>query len=535
MFEMSGRNIDCLFIGSNYMKLEETEKLMRLADSGSYREFNFEFVQHNQKLYSLAELYNNFRYGSNDITVGSIFSATIAYLANYLHNRGLTFDYVNSFREEREELIDMLKTCNIQTIAIPTTLYVTLQPILEIVSFVRKYNNTAKIVIGGPFIFNLLIEDNEAEEQANLFDRINGDFYIYSAQGEKALVNLINRIKSKSNSFEDIENLFYKQGTKYIKTANVPENNSLEDNMVDWTLFSSKMKESILVRTSISCPFSCSYCEYPIRNGKYRTASVAAVERELNSIAQIDKIKNVYFIDDTLNFPPQRFKDILRMMIKNKYKFKWGSFFRCQFADREMIELMKESGCIMLFLGIESGNQMILDRMNKNATLDVFRKGLQLINEFEIPSTASFVIGFPGETEETINETIQFIEETKPTFYAMNLWYFSKFSAIANQRDKYDLKGSEYGWSHHTMDCKTAVGLMEKMLLTIKNSIHLPKYNFDNTGILNLFNQGMSIEQVKNLVSAFNNGIEQKLLDTNNVEFSRSLIDRMISQFPEPI
>ncbi len=529
---MSVRNIDCLFIGSNYIPLEETEKLMRLAGSGSYREFNFEFVQHNKKLYSLSELYNKFRYGTDDITVGSIFSATIAYLATYLHRRGLTFDYVNSFKEEKEELIEMLRTCNIQTIAIPTTLYVTLQPILEIVSFVRKYNNTAKIIIGGPFIFNLLIDNNDADEVANVFDRINADFYIYCAQGEMALVNLINRIKSNSNSFEDIENLFYKQEGKYVKTANVNENNNLEDNMVDWTLFRHKMKKSILVRTSISCPFACSYCEYPIRNGKYRTAGVDAIERELNTIEQIDSIKNVYFIDDTLNFPPQRFKDILRMMIKNKYKFKWGSFFRCQFADREMIELMKESGCIMLFLGIESGNQMILNRMNKCATLDVFRKGLELINEFDIPSTASFVVGFPGETEETIQETIQFIEETKPTFYAMNLWYFSKFSAIANQRDIYGLKGSEYGWSHDTMDCGTAVSLMEKMMLSVKNSIHLPKYNFDNTGILNLFNQGMSIEQVKNLVNAFNEGIRHKLLSPSDAVFSDLLIDEMKKQFP---
>src|SRR5580692_8915848 len=76
------------------------------------------------------------------------------------------------------------------------------------------------------------------------------------------------------------------------------------------------------------------------------------------------------FVDDTFNVPLPRFKKLLRMMIDKAWGFEWISFFRCSNADEEAFDLMARSGCIGVFLGIESGDQTILEYMDKHAKVE---------------------------------------------------------------------------------------------------------------------------------------------------------------------
>ncbi|MFC2141146.1 PhpK family radical SAM P-methyltransferase, partial [Acidobacteriota bacterium] len=167
------KNIDCLFIGHNEMSFTEYEKTLRNmgTNSGAYRDLNLNFLRYNNTPYSAAEIFNLFCRDGNGSTsnplstplrMGETFSAAIAYLGTYLDRRGFTFDYINSFQEEKEELSKKLTQENILLIAIITTLYVSVFPVLEIMSFIKKYNPLVRVVIGGPFISNQVrIQDPE--------------------------------------------------------------------------------------------------------------------------------------------------------------------------------------------------------------------------------------------------------------------------------------------------------------------------------------------------------------------------------------
>jgi radical SAM superfamily enzyme YgiQ (UPF0313 family) len=76
------------------------------------------------------------------------------------------------------------------------------------------------------------------------------------------------------------------------------------------------------MRTSLSCPFSCTFCNFPKYAGRYRLASLETVENEIRELNGLGNISGMWIIDDTYNFPPDRFKDVLRVMIKNKNKIK---------------------------------------------------------------------------------------------------------------------------------------------------------------------------------------------------------------------
>ncbi|GAA0709946.1 hypothetical protein GCM10008904_21230 [Paraclostridium ghonii] len=509
------KTIDCFFIGYNQMDVASHLNMLKGMgeNSGAFRDFNLDFVYYEDKPYTAAELFNRFHKESrkddfNEFNLGNVFNSTIAYLGTYLHRRGFNFDYVNFFQEEKDYLRDKLIREEILTIVIPTTLYVSPLPLLEVISFIRKYNKSSKIILGGPYISSQY-RSKSKDGLAYFFSMLNADIYINSSQGETTLVNVINRIKNNL-SFYDVPNITYKYNGEYISTNIEIENNTLEDNMVDWTLFQDRLTNMVNIRTAISCPFSCSYCEYPQHAGKYQTVGVDALEKELNLLASTGKVTSIMFVDDTFNVPPDRFKEILKMIIRNKYDFRWNSFFRCQFADEEMVSLMKESGCDGVYLGIESGSNEILKNMNKMVEADKYRKGIELLKKYDINILVSTLIGFPGETNETVAETIKFIEEVEPSFLRIHLWFCSQLVPIWDNREKYQIQGSQFEWKHATMNTMQACEHIEYMFNNLKNTNYIPQYNFDFAGVINLLHRGMKLEDIKSFIKYFNQGVREK-------------------------
>jgi radical SAM PhpK family P-methyltransferase len=533
--KIANKKIDCLLIGHNETNVVEYEKNIRTMGkhSGAYRDFNMNFIWYGDKPYSPADIFNLFYCGDeestgseNPLRIAETFSSAIAYLGTWLDRRGFTFDCINSFRDEKEKLRKILESEKILTIAITTTLYVSVWPIIEIVDFIRRHNSTAKIIIGGPYISTQVRVQDAAALECLFRETIGADIYVNSTQGEAALVKIIHALKNNL-PLEQISNIYYKTGSGFSASPATREDNRLSGNMVDWNLFSHCVGKYVNVRTSISCPFSCSFCGFPQRAGKYQTVSAAEIETELNGLDKIGTVKSVYFVDDTFNVPVSRFKEILRMLIKNKYKFKWHSYFRCQFADDETVELMKESGCEGVFLGIESGNEEILKKMNKSTSLEKYREGISLLKKYGIVSYGNFIVGFPGETPATVQDTIDFIEETEMDFFRAQLWYCEPITPIWNKRDEYKIQGKSFEWSHLTMNSREAGDLVEKIFMTVKKSVWVPQYNFDFDRIWHLKHRGFTLEQIKEFLQSFNQGIREKLKANNTRDVGTNIIKRL--------
>lgn len=531
------KTIDCLIIGHNEMDFEEYEKKVRKmgVNSGAYRDLNLNFLRYNNRSYQASEIFNLFCRDDKECTIPvkpihmlDTFSAAIPYLGTYLNRRGFTFDYVVSFQDEKEELTEKLMQENILAVAVTTTLYVSAFPIVEIIEFIRKYNRTAKIIIGGPFITTQVRVLDETELETLFNSTIKADFYVNSSQGEATLVQLISALKSNSST-DQINNIYYRIDKGLVATPILKENNRLSENMVNWDLFAHRIGAHAAVRTSISCPFSCAFCGYPEHAGPFQTVDANIIKREIKLLNKIKTLKSVYFIDDTFNVPVKRFKEILRTLIKNKCRFKWHSYFRSQFADREMVELMKESGCEGVYLGIESGNDQILKNMNKTASVEKYLEGIELLKENEIVTYGNFIIGFPGETYETVDDTIKFIKESGIDFYRVQLWYCDTITPIWKERDKYDIKGERFEWRHATMDSRTACDLVDEIFLKIDQSTWVPQYNFNFDSIWHLIHQGLSFESVKNFLKSFNRGIKEKLPHPSQKEVSCEVISQLIN------
>jgi p-methyltransferase len=140
--------------------------------------------------------------------------------------------------------------------------------------------------------------------------------------------------------------------------------------------------------------------------------------------------------------------------------------------------------------------------MNKSATIEKYAQGIEWLRQYGIMTFGSFIVGFPGETEATVQETVDFIRETKPDYYRAQMWYCEPGTPIQNKRSEYDINGQGFVWSHRTMDSLEAMDHIDKMFLTIKESLWLPQWSFDFWTIPYLIGKGISLELFRELMQS---------------------------------
>src|SRR5689334_12675032 len=524
---------DCLIIGFYDADFPAYVDMVRSmgAEAGAYRDLALAFVEYDNKPQRSMDLLNHFYFqdkpGPHKVFHNADFIwPVVTCLSSYLKKQGLSFEYVNLPHLEREKFKELLLNGDILTIAITSTLYVSAHPILEIISFIRQYNQKAKIVVGGPYISNQ-IKTAEPEVNQQVFKYLGADFYVFCQEGEQALVNLIKALKNGTD-LDQVDNIAYRRGHDYHMTKSSIESNPLEENPIDYTLFPrDEFGQFVTLRTAKSCPFSCSFCGFPQRAGKYKYLSVEHTERELDAIRDLGTVTTLTFIDDTFNVPKARFKEMLRMMIRNNYGFKWNCFYRSDHGDAEAIELMGKAGCEGVFLGVESGSDQMLLRMNKTARRKDYLEAIPLLRDAGISTHASLIIGFPGETYDTVAETVDLIETAKPDFYRAQLWYADPITPIWDQREQYGVKGSAFSWSHNTMDSATACDLVDKLFFCIENSIWLPQFGFEQWSTFYLQRHGMSLDRVRQFLNCFNTAIKEQMLFPDRTTISEPLLEKL--------
>lgn len=433
-------------------------------------------------------------HGSGAYTVSELPSLGTLYLANYLEERGHRASFVNSFTFERDELAALLAR-GTRSVAITTTFYMAPAPVIEIVRFVRAHAPEVPIVVGGPLIDNACRAAAGAAPD-RLFDRLGADVYIWEAQGEATLAAVVSAL-ARGAPPDGLPNVYTRAGGSWRMERRWPENNDLDGCAVRWKRFSpAELGPTVSTRTARSCAFECAFCDYPARAGALALADVSTVERELEELAGLG-VRRVAFIDDTFNVPAKRFRVLLEMMVRRDFGIEWFSYFRCGHArDESVYDLMVASGCRGVLLGIESGDDGVLASMDKRASTEAYRSGLEQLRRRGIFTHASFVVGFPGETDETVSRTIDFIDETRPDTFAVNHWYYLHSTPVHRRAAEFGLTGEGHTWSHRTMDSAGALEAADRIFESVRGSAWMPVADLDFWGVPYLLGKGMTPAEV---------------------------------------
>lgn len=163
--------------------------------------------------------------------------------------------------------------------------------------------------------------------------------------------------------------------------------------------------------TSRGCPFSCAFCSV-VWPKQVRFRSAQNVLAEVQQVIKQYGITAFMVFDETFTLNKKRLSKILDGF--KRLHIKWQCLTRVDQVNRQILEKMKRSGCVQVFYGIESGSQIILDNLGKGTTVEQNAKAIDMTKQVGIPVKASVIVGSPGESWTTVNETIKLIEEHTP-------------------------------------------------------------------------------------------------------------------------
>lgn len=267
-----------------------------------------------------------------------------------------------------------------------------------------------KTIIGGPHISGY----GQKALECQSFD------YGIIGEGEKSFVDFVNAVENNSNSLGALNGLVWRDKGMVVKNGiSAPIENldalpfPARDLLPDIRQYHPKKMfyrklPFVHIFTSRGCPFQCVFCQTPFGK-KVRFHSAQYVADEITHLVKTIGVREVKINDDTFNLIEPRVLEIFDILAKRGISVAWSCNLRADTVkSKQFLKAIKERGCWMVGLGLESGNQKVLDELKKDITLAQSRQVCEWAREAGLRVQASFIIGNPTDTEQTILETIEY-------------------------------------------------------------------------------------------------------------------------------
>ncbi len=266
----------------------------------------------------------------------------------------------------------------------------------------RKLWN-GKIIVGGPHTSVALGTIPEFVE------------YIVQGEGERAILEIINGKVNK----------------RIVREGRIKDLDSLP--FSPWDIFNKlrynyscpwmDIKPVFTMNTSRGCPFNCSFCSVGSIWGKqYTYYSADRIISEIEYLIRNFGAKGIYFREDNFTLNLKRTEEFCEKLIKRNINIHWACETRVDNMSEELVKLMSGAGCRAFYLGVESGSQRVLDRLNKKITVEQIERTINWCKKYKIRTYCSLIVGVPGETFEDYLLTKRLMDKLKPHKYGFNVF-----------------------------------------------------------------------------------------------------------------
>jgi len=237
-------------------------------------------------------------------------------------------------------------------------------------------------------------------------------------EGENTIVELLNAIEGQKK-FDSIQGIIYRKDGQFIENA---PREFMKD--LDALCFPHESAPEVLkdydqyplsafgkIFATRGCPYNCFFCgSRKIWSRRVRYRSSENVVREIKALQKMG-LKIINFDDDTFGVNKRYINDLCNSLIMHCPGLKWSCELHVKLVDEQTISLMKAAGCYLIQTGIESGNNEILKEMRKNITIEEALSACEIIKKHGIELQVFFIVGFPQETEDTLNNTVTVMEK----------------------------------------------------------------------------------------------------------------------------
>ena len=201
--------------------------------------------------------------------------------------------------------------------------------------------------------------------------------------------------------------------------------------------------------SSRGCPYACSYCDRSVFGSSFRYNSAEYLYEHLKYLNNRFRIRHINFYDDQFTFNRKRVEAFTRLMIDKPLGMTFNCAVRAEHIDLELARMMKEAGCWMISLGVETGDEDLLAQHRKNPNLEMLAEKIRMIHKVRIRVKGLLMMGLPGETESSIKKSMDYVFSLP--IDDINVSKFTPFPGTPLYEKAHELGTFDEDWEK--MDC----------------------------------------------------------------------------------
>ncbi len=368
----------------------------------------------------------------------------LAYIAAALEREGIEVKILDLvvFPYSRQLLESVLKDFAPHIVG-STAVTMTFDNAIGVIRDVKSIDPSITTVMGGPHVTFC------AKETMSLFPELD---FIVLGEGEETIAELAGAV-DKGGDVSGIEGIVFRGKSGIVD--NGPGKSRID---VDSLPFPARnllplgryrsLGMSVSMTTSRGCPFKCIFCAgRKMVGAKVRYRNPQNVVDEMEYLAAFG-FRQINIADDLFTSNENHCLKVCDEIIKRGLKIKWTSFARVDTVSVKVLVRMREAGCHTVSFGIESGNREILKRIKKGITPEQVTDAVKMCNEAGVSPHASFILGLPGETPETLKETVEFGNMLKDMGVSHGFHLLAPFpgTEVREEKEKFDIRILSDDW-----------------------------------------------------------------------------------------
>ena len=333
----------------------------------------------------------------------------LMYLASSLEEESYSVKIIDDdlLQKGYENVSKQAEKLNPQLVGVTATTS-TIKSALKYLELIKNILPESLTVIGGPHTTFMPYETLKNSDNLDV---------VVIGEGEETMVDLTNHATQNIEDINDVNGIVYRDW-KDVNLKTTEKRPLIKDldklpfparHLVPFDSYGVSQEQTGGIITSRGCVYNCNYCSSSLIMGKkFRSRSPGNVVDEIEELIDTYHINDIGFMDDTFMLNKKRASDIADEIKARDLDLTFVASSRVDRVDKKLLENLKSSGLKTIYYGVESGSQRILDLMKKGITLKNVEDAVKMAKDVNLDVLTSFILGYPGETEEDMNTTIDF-------------------------------------------------------------------------------------------------------------------------------
>jgi len=350
----------------------------------------------------------------------------LLYISAYLEKNGFSNEIFDSTFKSLDALQQHIIDSIPDVIGIYTNLMTKLN-VLKIIGFVKNEPRLActKIILGGP----------EVRNHKQKFLEFGADVIVFG-EGEDSMLELVSLYsKEKNPDLNGVTGTAFRDQSGIVVTN--PDRTLIRDvnhlpfparDKIDLNLYFNAWNKKHGIRmlnlsTMRGCPYSCKWCSRAVYGTSYRRRNPGLVVDEIQWLKSQYEFDMIWFVDDVFTINHRWVSDFVSILKARQVSIRYEIITRADRLNEEIVDLLKESGCFRVWIGAESGSQKIIDAMDRRVQVEQVRSMIRLVKAKGMEAGTFIMLGYPGEDEHDIKETLHHLKDSNPDQYTVTVAY----------------------------------------------------------------------------------------------------------------